>query len=168
MTINDRIREVRKALGLTQVEFGERVGIVQGHLTSIENGKKNVTEKTVKVICATFSVSERWLRTGIGEMFVESERTIISQLSDEYNLDILDRKIIECYLNLGPVQRRAVKEYVRSLVDAVVSSEEDYSEYREDYISEKAMPFAARGGNGANLKEAQNEYDNANDGEEDV
>ncbi|MCL2688283.1 MAG: helix-turn-helix transcriptional regulator [Chitinispirillia bacterium] len=72
MSLNKRIKEFRKYLGLTQAEFGRRIGIVQGHLTGIESGKKNVTQKTLKVICATYSVSEEWLRTGNGEMIAQN------------------------------------------------------------------------------------------------
>jgi len=72
MSLNERIKELRKNLGLTQAEFGRRIGIVQGHLTGIESGKKSVTQKTLKVICATYGVSEEWLKTGNGEIFVQS------------------------------------------------------------------------------------------------
>ena len=72
MSINERIKELRKSLGLTQTEFGRKIGIVQGHLTGIENGKKSVTESTIKVICSVYGASENWMRTGKGEMFVRT------------------------------------------------------------------------------------------------
>jgi len=71
MPQNERIREFRKHLGLTQAEFGRKLGIVQGHLTGIESGRKSITKKTLKVICATYGVSEEWLKTGNGEMFAK-------------------------------------------------------------------------------------------------
>jgi transcriptional regulator with XRE-family HTH domain len=69
MSINERIKTLRKALKLTQTEFGERVAIAQGHLTNIETGKREVTDKNVKIICLEFNVSENWLRNGEGDMF---------------------------------------------------------------------------------------------------
>jgi transcriptional regulator with XRE-family HTH domain len=72
MSQNQRIKELRKHLGLTQTEFGSKVGIVQGHQTGIESGKRNVTRKTLKVICATYGASEEWIETGSGEMFAQS------------------------------------------------------------------------------------------------
>jgi len=69
MSINERIKVLRKTLKLTQTNFGEKVAIAQGHLTNIETGKRDVTEKNIKIICFEFNVSESWLRTGEGDIF---------------------------------------------------------------------------------------------------
>ena len=58
MTINDRVKLLRKQLGLSQTEFGDKVGIAQGHMTNIETGRREVTEKSIKVICLQFNVNE--------------------------------------------------------------------------------------------------------------
>lgn len=111
MDINDRIKAVRNQLDLTQVEFGRKTGISQGHLTSIENGKRTVTEKTIKVICATFDVNEEWLRFGRGEMFVKNDSTLVAQLAKQYNLDSFSRRFIETYVKLPKPQREAIKKF---------------------------------------------------------
>ena len=69
MMILDRIRLVRKTLGLKQGVFAQRIGLTQTALSMIELGKNPLTEKNIKLICATFAVNEGWLRTGKGEMF---------------------------------------------------------------------------------------------------
>jgi len=69
MTILDRIRLVRKEIGLRQGEFAKRIGLAQTSMSMIEAGKSPLTEKNIKLICATFAVNEAWLRTGKGEMF---------------------------------------------------------------------------------------------------
>ncbi|MDR0305494.1 MAG: helix-turn-helix domain-containing protein [Chitinispirillales bacterium] len=71
--VGERIRKLRKSLRLTQIDFGAKVGIVQGHITGIENGKKVSTEKTIKVICAIYGVSEKWLKTGEGDMYAKTD-----------------------------------------------------------------------------------------------
>ncbi|MCF8018339.1 MAG: helix-turn-helix domain-containing protein [Vallitaleaceae bacterium] len=124
MTINDRVKLVRNALKLTQKEFGQRVTLAQTYLSQIEKGDRDVTEKILKIICSEFNVQEEWLRNGVGEMFVENDSTIISSLSTQYNLDSIDVKIIESYLNLSSQQRSAVKEYVRSIADAILNENE--------------------------------------------
>jgi transcriptional regulator with XRE-family HTH domain len=73
MTIIDRIRLARKKIGLKQSEFAGRIGLTQTSMSMIEAGKAPLTDKNIKLICATFAVDENWLRTGKGEMFgVES------------------------------------------------------------------------------------------------
>jgi transcriptional regulator with XRE-family HTH domain len=69
MTIIDRIRLVRKEIGLKQGEFAGRIGLTQPSMSMIEGGKAPLTDKNIKLICATFAVDEDWLRTGKGEMF---------------------------------------------------------------------------------------------------
>ena len=69
MTILDRIRFIRKEIGLKQGEFAARIGLAQTSLSMIELGKSPLTEKNIKLICATFAIDENWLRNGKGEMF---------------------------------------------------------------------------------------------------
>lgn len=67
-----RIREVRKRLGLSQKEFGGRIGLTQTSLSLIEIGSTHLTEKNIKLICSIFDINEIWLRTGEGDMFGSS------------------------------------------------------------------------------------------------
>jgi transcriptional regulator with XRE-family HTH domain len=69
MTILDRIRLIRKEIGLNQIDFACRIGLTQTSMSMIEIGKNPLTEKNIKLICATFAVNEDWLRHGKGEMF---------------------------------------------------------------------------------------------------
>ena len=69
MNIQSRTRLVRKILGLKQGEFAQRIGLTQNTLSMIELEKTVLTEKNIKLICATFAVDEGWLKTGQGEMF---------------------------------------------------------------------------------------------------
>jgi len=69
MNILNRIRLVRKNLGLNQGEFARQIGLTQTALSMIELDKVALTDKNIKLICATFAVDEDWLRTGKGEMF---------------------------------------------------------------------------------------------------
>jgi len=69
MNILDRIRLVRKTLGLKQGDFAYRIGLTQTAMSMIELGKTALTDKNIKLICSTFTVDEQWLRNGTGEMF---------------------------------------------------------------------------------------------------
>jgi len=70
--MNDRIRLLRKTLGLNQGEFAECLAMQSSALSMIEVGENALTEKNVRLICMTFNVNKNWLRTGEGEMFVAS------------------------------------------------------------------------------------------------
>lgn len=70
----NRIKEVRKAAGLTQAEFGERLGIKGNTITCYEKGIREPSEAIILAICREFNVREQWLRTGEGEMFVPLDR----------------------------------------------------------------------------------------------
>lgn len=74
MEIKDRIKELRKAKGLTQFEFADRLKVSRSNIASYETGKNELSSAAISLICRTFSVSETWLRTGEGEMFSDTAR----------------------------------------------------------------------------------------------
>lgn len=67
--LHDRIKLLRKKLGLTQEKFGEKIGLKKNSISQIENGVNSLTEQLLLSICREFNVSEEWLRYGTGEMF---------------------------------------------------------------------------------------------------
>lgn len=73
MTQNERVKEVRKTLGLTLEKFGDRLGIKKAAVSKIERGENSLTDANIKAICREFSVDYMWLTTGEGEMFVETD-----------------------------------------------------------------------------------------------
>ena len=80
MTQNERIKEVRKSLGLTLEKFGERIGLKKSAVSLIENGKNAVTDANVKAICREFGVDYIWLTTGDGEMFVDTDDDFLERI----------------------------------------------------------------------------------------
>lgn len=70
----ERLKELRKALGIKQGDFAERISTTQGHISDIENGRKELSDRTIKLICLEFNINESWLRYGSGEMFDKLSR----------------------------------------------------------------------------------------------
>lgn len=68
--MQERIRALRKQLGLNQTEFGARIGVKQTTIAGYERGSSTPLDAVVSAICREFGVSESWLRTGEGPMFV--------------------------------------------------------------------------------------------------
>lgn len=71
--MNQRFKELRKAIGLTQEEFAERINLSRSYINLIEMGKKIPAERTIKDICRTFKVNYTWLVHGSGEMFEDDD-----------------------------------------------------------------------------------------------
>ena len=118
MDISDRIRIIRKNTGLNQTLFGEKLGISRSVIKNIELNvyKTGIPENIVKLICCKFNVNENWLKMGIGEMYVETEDFILSQLKNTYNLSDLEYKILTAYLKLDTSQRKAVEKFIADIL----------------------------------------------------
>lgn len=80
MTQGERIKEVRKSLGLTLEKFGDRLGVTKVAISNIEKGNRNLTEQMTKSVCREFNVDYIWLTTGEGEMFVDSDDDFLERI----------------------------------------------------------------------------------------
>jgi transcriptional regulator with XRE-family HTH domain len=69
MSSQERLKQVRNTLGLTQVKFAERIGIASSYLAEMELGKKKLNDRTIRLIGMEFGVNERWLSTGKGMIY---------------------------------------------------------------------------------------------------
>lgn len=67
--LKERIRTLRKELGLNQSDFGNKIGVKQGTVAGYESGARTPLDTVIASICREFNVNENWLRTGEGEMF---------------------------------------------------------------------------------------------------
>lgn len=162
MTIGDRIKELRKELDLTQAAFAEKIGLRATAIGLYESGDRAVTERSILAICREYNVNEEWLRNGTGEMFLALDSSALDELTREYNLDSTQQMVMESLVSMNDLERRALKAFIRNLVDRALS-DEHYEEFREDYIKENAAPAAARDGNITGLAEAAALYDSQDD-----
>lgn len=115
MTINDRIKEIRKDAGLSQQEFGEAINISGNSVYRIESGSRGVSERTLKDICAEFQVNMEWLQAGTGEKYKETNDSIITVLKAKYKLDDIDISIIDSYLSLSSLERQVFKDFIEKI-----------------------------------------------------
>lgn len=75
--MNERIKQIRKALNMSQDDFGKRLGVTRGAITNIELNKTEPKPLFIKLICDTFEVNEEWVLNGTGEMFTQKSRSDI-------------------------------------------------------------------------------------------
>ena len=86
--MKERIKTVRKYYHLTQVEFGEKIGVKGNTITGYENGTREPSDNVIRSICIIFDINEDWLRTGNGEMKVKiSKNQEIARFTNEIMKD---------------------------------------------------------------------------------
>ena len=115
MTINERVREIRKSQNLTLEAFGIHIGVGKTAISKIENGKGGLTEQAKKSICREFNVNYDWLEYGTGEMYSDLPKTILGDLCLAYGCDKEDEKLVQAYLESDPDMRAAIKQFIRNL-----------------------------------------------------
>lgn len=106
--MNERIKRLRTELGLSQLEFAEKIGLTKNYISLVENGNRQFADNTIKSLCLTFDVSETWLRTGDGEMFIKLSR-------DEQIADFVGKAL----------SGKAEDEFKRRFVSALSKLSED-------------------------------------------
>ena len=107
-----RLKALRKALGLNQSEFAEKIGVAQNTVSQIENSSIGLNERNAKIICLTFDVNEHWLRTGEGEMFESSFKTPFEKEVEGFDMLTPDEgELIGIYRKLTPPHKEKVMGY---------------------------------------------------------
>lgn len=114
--MNERLLYLRtEELKLSQEEFGARIGVTRAAVSRYESGDRQISESILLSICREFRVNYHWLTEGEGEMFSGTPESIVDEIVEEYNLDEIDRKIIEKYLSMSAEQRKVIKDYLASI-----------------------------------------------------
>ena len=118
--MNERILELRKHLGLNQVQFGAKIQLKGNSISDLEKGKNAISERVVADICRVFNVSRLWLEEGKGPMFAPVSGTdteLMQRLSGLIKTDDEFRKnLILEYLRLDEAQAKAVEEFLFNVV----------------------------------------------------
>lgn len=116
--MQERFRELRKALGLSQDDFGRKLGVTRGVITNIELGKVPPKSLFISLVCDTFCVNRKWIETGEGMMFdgmgpkVAFERLCkeISDSDDEFL-----KRAMSAYWELSEERKQAVRDFIDQL-----------------------------------------------------
>ena len=112
--MNERIKELRKALKLTQQEFADRLNIKRGAIANYEVGRNEPIDAVISLICKEFNVNEEWLRDGTGEMFrSEEENSIVAKATMLLGeKDPLFEAFIDTYSRLTPKNRELLYQFM--------------------------------------------------------
>lgn len=136
MNISDRIKELRKLLGLSQEEFGQILGVSRDVIGNIEYDRLKRPEQKepiYKLICEKFNVNESWLRTGEGDKFKntppESEiANAISKIVEDINCDntiyTLVKEFLIKYEKLDPRSKAVIENFANDIINGVIEKKE--------------------------------------------
>ncbi len=112
MSVNQRLRQVRKHFEMQQSDFAKRLGLSQAGISWLEQDGNTVSEQTIRLLHLDFHVSEEWLRTGNGPMFIADEDSPLEKLCREYAVSDCERRILELYFSFDPERRKMVCDFV--------------------------------------------------------
>lgn len=115
--MKDRIKQLRKKVGLTQQEFGEKIGIKANTVGNYEIGLRTPSDAVIKSICREFNVSNTWLREGVGDMFnqVESDDELNLIMESIGATDPTIVRILKAYWHLSETEKAAVRKLVDNI-----------------------------------------------------
>lgn len=119
--MNERLKELRKTLKLTQQEFADKLNIKRGAIANYEIGRNEPIDAVISLICKEFNVNENWLREGVGEMFLEpKENSIVAKATMLLGeKDPLFEAFIDTYSKLTPRNRELLMQFMSDFSTAL-------------------------------------------------
>ena len=126
--MRERLKQLRKTLGITQQEFADKIGIKRNSYANYETGRNTPIDAIILSICREFNVNESWLRNGEGEMFKERSP---SEEVGYYVEDLLEYdgngnpfydmiiEMMKKYSELDDKSKTVIREYFRGVADGI-------------------------------------------------
>lgn len=115
--MNTRLREIRLLHKMSQEEFGKKIGIEsRAHISALESGSRNITDRIVKDICREFNINEKWLRYGEGEMLSISLDDYVKIAADIDKNDKKARQVIIDYWHLSEQDKKLFWNFMNRFI----------------------------------------------------
>ena len=102
----ERMKQTRAVLGLSQVDFGKRLGVSRDVINNLERMRVEPKEVFVDHLCLILGVSKLWLVRGEGEMFERKPEKADKQLTEA----------IEIFTSLSPKYRAYALSQMKGLL----------------------------------------------------
>lgn len=135
--MNERIKKIRKSVGLSQKDFGIKIGVSDTAISKIEHGERNPSKQTIKLICKEFKINQNWLKSGIGEMFSNDQDIFLDDLTE---LNSLGKRIKKLRIALS-LSQREFGERIGIVKTAVSKIENGENSPREQTIMSICREF---------------------------
>lgn len=105
-----RLAKIVEDSGLSRGAFADCLGVPSTRFSSYLSGKLKVTDRIIALVCDRFGVSERWIRDGVGPVYVaSSKRADIDRLYESvlFLFNLLPSETQEAAVG---VMRRIIRE----------------------------------------------------------
>ena len=116
--LNERVREARNALGLSQTEFGARIGVSIDVIKNIENNRTNPSNLLLNHMCEIHHVNREWLETGEGEMFApKTEQAETAKLIESISDSPAMRSLLATWAQLSDENKAVFERFAADYVE---------------------------------------------------
>ena len=137
MSINKRIRFLRKSFKMNQRNFGAAVGLTQTGVSSIEKEGVGVSDSSIKSICLTFNVREEWLRNGIEPMKAPATEMTLDDFLKMHDVTELEEQIMRTYFELPTDTRKDLINHFKNGIAKTNSDSVSIDDAEAEYIKSR-------------------------------
>ena len=163
MTVNERIKKVRKEKGMNQKQFAALLGVTQSGISYMEQSGSNVSDSSIKSICTMCNLNEDWLRNGTEPMYIQAPTFSLDDFVRQRGGTELEVDIMKAYFELEPDIRAMLVQHFKERLTAsrAEPSEMTVEEAEAAYIKSRSKT-AQKAGNSALSTTADTEPGSAN------
>lgn len=123
--MDNRVKALRKELGMTQQEFATKLSVKRGAIANYEVGRNAPTDSVVSLMCRVFNVNETWLRTGEGEMFNPPDSDEKEIWAKQFpNLTKESLILVEKFSKLTEAQQGVVMDFIKDVAKKLDEEDE--------------------------------------------
>lgn len=118
--ITPRVKILRQALGMSQTDFGTKIGVTRGVINNLDRGLTDLQDPLLSLICSVFNARREWLETGEGEMFEpeDAEAPFYDAIGIITNdePDSFRKRFVIALAELDDAGLDAMEQFIRSLI----------------------------------------------------
>ena len=118
--ITPRVKILRQALGMSQTDFGSKIGVTRGVINNLDRGLTDLQDPLLSLICSVFNARREWLETGEGEMFEpeDAEAPFYDAMGIITNdePDSFRKRFVIALAELDDAGLDAMEQFIRSLI----------------------------------------------------
>lgn len=118
--IQPRIKTLRQTLGMSQTDFGQKIGVTRSVLSNLDLGITTLHDPLLSLVCSVFNVRREWLETGSGEMFEQpdTEAPFYNAVASISNDDpgSFRKRFVVALAELDDAELDAMERFIRSLL----------------------------------------------------